>query len=100
MAFIVMWKAPTLIKGLSISLQSSSIDICKAYKDVSSTKESVELVRDKVDEFHMQWFDLAKSKAQAVSADGPSIPRRCGRQRNRVNTPAEEPREYYKRIQS
>ena len=36
MAFIVIWKALTPIKGLSISLQSSSIDICK---DVSITKE-------------------------------------------------------------
>ena len=50
----------------------------------------MKLVRDKVDDFHTQWFELAKSKAEA---DSPSIPRRCGWQRNRDNTPAEESRE-------
>ena len=44
MAFIVMWKGITILKGLSISLQSSSIDICKAYRDVSNTKASVQSV--------------------------------------------------------
>ena len=51
-----MWKGLTILKGLSISLQSSSLDICKAYKDVSSTKASVQCVWDKVEDFHTQWL--------------------------------------------
>ena len=97
MAFIVMWKGLTILKGLSVSFQSSSIDICKAYKGVSNTTASVQCVRDKVEDFHTQWFDLAKSMSEAVGAKGPEIPRRCGRQRHRDNVPAEEPKDYYKR---
>ena len=33
--FVVAWKCLTLVKPLSVSLQLSSIDICKAYKYVS-----------------------------------------------------------------
>ena len=32
-----------------------------------------------------------------VGANGPEIPRRCGRQRHWDNVPAEDPKEYYKR---
>jgi hypothetical protein len=55
--------------------------------------QSVQHVRDNVDNFNSTWFDIAKNKSGAVGADGPTIPRRCGRQRDRNNVPAE----YYKR---
>lgn len=97
MGFVVAWKCLTLVKPLSVSLQLSSIDICKAYKYVSKTKKSVQHVRDNVDDFNSNWFDIAKGKSEAVGADGPALPRRCGRQRDRNNVPAEEPAEYYKR---
>ena len=97
MAFVVAWKALTLVKPLSVSLQLSSIDICKAYQHVSETMQSVQHVRDNVDSFNSTWFDIAQNKSGAVGADGPTIPRRCGRQRGRDNVPAEEPAEYYKR---
>ena len=97
MGFVVAWKALTLVKPLSISLQLSSIDICKAYQHVSETMQSIQHVRDNVDDFNSKWFDIAKNKSEAVGADGPTVPRRCGRQRGRDNVPAEEPAEYYKR---
>ena len=71
MAFVVMWKGLTILKGLSISLQSSSIDICKAYRDVSNTKASVQCVREKIEDFHTQWFDLAKGMSEAVHGRSP-----------------------------
>ena len=97
MAFVVMWTGLTILKGLSISLQSSSIDICKTYRDVSNTKASVQCVRDKIEDFQTQWFDLAKGMSEAVHGTSPEIPRRCGRQRHRNNIPAKNPKEYYKR---
>ena len=72
-------------KPLSVSLQLSSIDISKAYKYVSKTKKSVQHVRDNVDDFNSNWFDIAKGKSEAVGAVGPALPRRCGRQRDRNN---------------
>lgn len=41
-----------------------------------------------------QWFNLAKGMSETVRANGPEIPRQCGRQRHRDNVPAEEPKEY------
>lgn len=51
--------------------------------------QSVQHVRDNVDNFNSTWFDIAQNKSGAVGADGPTIPRRCGRH--------VEPAEYYKR---
>lgn len=68
------------MKGLSISLQSSSTDICKAYKEVSDTISAVKHVRHKIDDFHSQWFDHAKNMSEAVNGGSPEIPRCCGRQ--------------------
>jgi len=53
-------------------------------------------VRDNVDHFNSNWFDIAKSKAEAVGAEEARVPRRCGRQRGQDNVPAEDPAEYYK----
>lgn len=39
MGFIVFLKSLTLVKPLTISLQSSCIDICKAYRYVQQTKQ-------------------------------------------------------------
>ena len=97
MSFIVLWKGLTIVKPLSVSLQSSSIDICKAYKYVTKTKESLKSIRDDVSSHHSKWFAEATEKSKAVGGDTPAIPRRCGRQRGRDNVPAEEPEEYYKR---
>ena len=49
--FVVARKALTLVKPLSISLQLSSIDVCKAYQYVSKTRKSVQHVCDNVDDF-------------------------------------------------
>ena len=95
--FVVAWKALILVKPLSMSLQFSSIDICKAYQYVSKTRKSVQHVHDNVDDFNSKWFDIAKGKSEAVGADGPSIPQCCGRQTGRSNVPAEEPVVYYRR---
>lgn len=96
-SFVVLWKGLAIVKPLSVSLQSSSIDICKAYKHVSKTRESVKHVRDNIDNYHSKWFDEASKMGDAVGADKPVIARRCGRQRGRDNVPAEQPKEYYKR---
>ena len=71
MGFIVLWKSLTLVKPLSISLQSSCIDICKAYRYVQQTKQSVQHIRDNADDFHLQWFELARAKSEAVGGDIP-----------------------------
>lgn len=96
MAFYFIWKSLTLIQGLSISLHSSFINICGAYNDVTTTKPSVQHIRDNVNDFHSQWFHLAKSRAEAVCVGAASIPRCCGWHKNRNNTPTEDPKECFK----
>ena len=97
MAFVIAWKALSLVKPLSIGLQSSSMDICKAYEEVASTTRSIQHIRNNVDQFHLEWFRIAESKAASIGADSPSLPRRCGRQLGRSNVSAENPCEYFKR---
>ena len=58
--FVVAWKALTLVKPLSMSLQLSSIDICKAYQYVSKTRKSVQHVHDNVDDFNSNGLILLK----------------------------------------
>lgn len=50
---------------------------------------------DSVDDFNSKWFDITRNKSDTVGADGPTIPRWCGRQKGQDNVPAEEPTEYY-----
>jgi hypothetical protein len=97
MAFVVAWKTLSLLKPLSVGLQSSSLDICKAYEEVDSTRRSIEHVRSNVEQFNLEWFAIAESKSAAVGAGSPTLPRRCGRQVARCNVPAETPCEYFKR---
>ena len=65
MAFVVAWKDLSMVKGLSIGLQSSSIDIIKTHQQIELTKKAVTKAREEVDELHTQWFFLAIRKKQS-----------------------------------
>ena len=66
---------------LESHLLSSCTDICKAYRYVQQTKQSVQHIRDNVDDFHLQYFELACAKSEAVGGDIPAVPHCRGRQR-------------------
>ena len=99
MAFTTMFKVMSIVKGLSVKLQSSSIDISKAYKDVDRTCQGLQHFRD-VSEHSDQWFKYAAEKVREAVGESDyelSLPRRCGRQRNHANVSAETAEEYFRR---
>ena len=100
MAFTTMFKVMSIVKGLSVQLLSSSIDISKAYKDVDRTCQGLQHFRDNVSEHSDRWFKYAAEKVREAVGESdyePSLLRRCGRQRDRANFLAEAAEEYFRR---
>ena len=88
MAFTAMFKVMSIVKGLNVKLQLSSTDISKAYKDVNRTCQGLQHFRDNMSEHSDRWFKYAAEKVREAVWESdyePSLPRRCGRQRNRAN---------------
>ena len=78
-------------KGLTVALQSQSIDICTAYREANVVKSVLTDVRKNINN---RWYNLAVQLSARVNGNSPSIPRRCSRQTQRDNVPAET---YYRR---
>ena len=95
-AFIVAKKGLEYAKVLTVSLQSHSRDIASAFCETSNVIKALEQLRTDVDSVHQGWHEEATKMAGNIEVT-PSIPRRCGRQRNRDNTPAESSETYYRR---
>ena len=84
-------------KGLTVALQSQSIDICTAYREANVVKSVLTDVRKNINQNNNRWYNLAVQLSARVNGNSPSIPRRCSRQTQRDNVPAETPEEYYRR---
>ena len=84
------------IQALTSSLQAEAKDIVAAVKEVDIVTATIQDVRDHINTHHDEWFLTISDMLSEVGVE-PSIPRRCGRQIHRNNTPAESPSEYYKR---
>ena len=95
MVLIITQRCLAYTKGVTIKLQSSSIDAIKAYKDMETIKEAIEAIRQDVDAQHQQWFEEASNLAEQVEIEvkGPRI---CGRQKHRSNYVTVSTQEHYK----
>ena len=96
MAFVITKCGFGFIKGLTVSLQSHSQDICNAYNEVDNVKSALREIRSNVDTHHKTWYGIAITLGDTVNTP-PSIPRRCARQTSRCNVPGDTPEEYYRR---
>ena len=85
------------VKSLTVLLQQRSLDIVQGIELVEDVQEQVRELREEVDKWHKVWFEMAVDVAEAVNTEEPSIPRRCGRQTQRSNVPADVPEVYYRR---
>ena len=94
-AFVVAKKGLEYAKVLSVSLQHRTKDIAKSFDETSSMIKALEEVRNDVDATHMAWHEEALLLGSKVGVL-PSVLRRCGRQINRYNTPAEDSITYYR----
>ncbi|XP_052276382.1 52 kDa repressor of the inhibitor of the protein kinase-like [Dreissena polymorpha] len=96
-ALVIALRCLAYIKSLSIVLQGRELDSEEALKNVRHVKDTLQNKRDSVDNFHGCLYEEAVAVAKAVGVD-PSIPRRCCRQTQRNNIPADTPETYYKRV--
>ena len=82
------------LKALTSNLQAESKDILSAVEEVNNVIDTLQDVRDNVSTYHSTWFNTVDSMCQEVGVL-PSLPRRCSRQTQRNNVPADTPSEYY-----
>ena len=95
-ALVVTNKCLGYMRALTCSLQGESKDVVQAVKEIDVLTTALKEVRSEVDNHYKEWFEEVKQMCQAVDVV-PTLPRRCGRQRHRNNTPAEDPVMYYRR---
>ena len=78
-------------------LQSSHMDMLKAYDEIELIFDTLEnKVKCDIDAYHSKWYNEAVKLGEKFNAL-PSKPRICARQLLRDNTPADTPKEYYRR---
>jgi len=89
------------LKALTCSLQAEALDVVRAVGDIDVVIATFRDVRQNMDTFHEGWFQEITQLSASIGVEL-SIPRRCGRQRHRDNTPgpAEDPLAYYRRCLS
>ena len=78
-------------------LQGKSIDVMDGIELVTSLKTSVVNVRNFIDSYHDQWYEIALTLAKKVDVEKSKL-RTVGRQTTRSNHPYKSISEYYKRI--
>ena len=97
MSLEATWAGWGFIKGLTISLQGQSKDICCAYNEIVSVKEALSEVCNNIDTYHKKLYDSVVSLGGKINALPPSLPWRCTHQMNRENVPSNTPEEYSRR---
>lgn len=93
--FLTIYQFLSHLAGITVKLQSSTLDILKAYKEIDDIKSYLKSLRDKISpEFH-KVFLQAERMGASVNVD-PSRPRSCTRQRNRPNAEADSVEDWYR----
>ncbi|XP_052809413.1 52 kDa repressor of the inhibitor of the protein kinase-like [Mya arenaria] len=80
--------------GISSKLQGTSLDIIQAYEMVTHVKTSVSEARNTD---YKDVYTKASTMAQKAGLDSLQMPRRCGRQTQRSNVPADNVEQYSER---
>ena len=83
------------LNALTASLQAQARDIVAAVSEIDNVTAAVQDVRENIDTYHAQWFSTITEMLSEVGIE-PSVPRRCGRQTQRSNVPADSPSEYFR----
>ena len=82
------------VQALTSNLQAESRDIVSAVNEIDTVTSTIQDVREHIQTHHAKWFLIVENMCSDVGIV-PSLPRRCGRQIHRSNTPADTPSEYY-----
>ena len=84
------------LSALTASLEAETKDIVAAVSEIDNVIAALQEVRENIDTCHAQWFSTITEMLSEVGME-PSVPRRCGRQTQWSNVPADTPSEYFRR---
>ena len=99
MSLEVTWAELGFIKGLIISLQGQSKDICCAYNEIIAVKDALSEGCSNIDTYLKKLYDSVVSLGGKINALPPSLPRRYIHQMNRENVPSNTPEEYFRSVE-
>ncbi|XP_041374266.1 zinc finger MYM-type protein 1-like [Gigantopelta aegis] len=94
--FLTIYHFLSHLSGITVKLQGRSVDVIKAYHEISTVKAVYKAIYDDVEVEFSRSYKQAVIMASAVSTM-PSMPRTVGRQTMRSNVPAATPEEHYRR---
>ena len=83
-------------KGLSCKLQGASLDIVKGYEMVTNVTSVLMHARQNEQEYDVVFDKMIAMVDVIGNGSSLEISRRCGRQTQRSNIPAETPKEYFR----
>ena len=96
LVFLLAYQYLSHLSGITIQLQSSTLDIIEAHDMIKSIKDVYQRERENMEVGFKAIYDHAVRMADQVGVI-PSMPRIAKRQQHRSNAPAESPFEYYNR---
>lgn len=95
-SFLILYQYLSHLDSITVKLQSSSLDIMKAYELSSGVIATYQSLRDENETNFAPIYDQAVRMAKAVGVE-PSMPRvSSGRQQHRANAPAESADKFYR----
>ena len=94
--FLTVYQVLSHLTGITIKLQSTSLDIVQAYRMVEDVKDVYKNLRESTEADFTTIYEQAVRMAAAVEVE-PAKPRGAGQQKDRSNTPAQTVEQYYLR---
>ena len=93
--FLIIYQYLSHLAGITVKLQSTTMDILKAYQQIEEVKRFYRGLRKNIQTDFNQVYRQSERIAAAVDIE-PAKPRTCARQKNRPNAEAETVEEWYK----
>ena len=93
--FLIIYQYLSHLAGISVKLQSTTLDILQAFQEVDKVKHFYKRTRESIQEGFIKIYEQAERLGTAVNVQ-PSKPRTCIHQRNRPNAEAETVKEWYR----
>ena len=94
-SFLIIYQYLSHLAGITVKLQSSTLDILQAFQQIDEVKRFYRKLRDTIQENFSKVYQQAERMGVSVNVE-PSKPRTCIRQRNRPNAEAETTEEWYR----
>ncbi|KAL6484471.1 hypothetical protein MHYP_G00065160 [Metynnis hypsauchen] len=96
LTFLTVYQVLSHLTGITVKLQSTSLDIIEAFSMVDEVKSVYKELRENIIDDFNQIYEQAVRMAAQVNVE-PTQPRAAGRQKHRENVPAEGVKEDYLR---